>query len=173
MLQPFLIIGVGGSGGKTIRALRHALELRLEDMQWTEGMPQAWQFLHIDSPVHQDGTEFPAPMLEKQNYFGLAQPAGTYKMAFQAVLEDIDPKNIPEIERYLPSDSQVAVNVAHGAGQFRAVGRTLVLSRMDDVKKKIAQAFVVDVRRCGAALIEFVHHRPRALRVIAPDKTKV
>jgi hypothetical protein len=139
MLQPFLIIGVGGSGGKTIRALRHALELRLEDMQWTEGMPQAWQFLHIDSPVHQDGTEFPAPMLEKQNYFGLAQPAGTYKMAFQGVLEDIDPKNIPEIERYLPSDSQVAVNVAHGAGQFRAVGRTLVLSRMDDVKKKIAQ----------------------------------
>lgn len=61
MLRPFLIVGVGGSGGKTVRAIRQALRFRLEQEGWNKGIPQGWQFLHIDSPTAQDGIEFPAP----------------------------------------------------------------------------------------------------------------
>ena len=51
MLQPFLLVGVGGSGGKTLRAVKHALELRLQQEDWEEGWPKAWQLLHIDTPT--------------------------------------------------------------------------------------------------------------------------
>ena len=44
MLRPFLLVGIGGSGGKTLRALRVALERRLVEIpDWDGGWPDAWQ----------------------------------------------------------------------------------------------------------------------------------
>jgi hypothetical protein len=61
MLRPLLIIGVGGSGGKTLRAMKQALTRKLESARYEGGIPAAWQFLHID--ITYDGIGFPAPML--------------------------------------------------------------------------------------------------------------
>jgi hypothetical protein len=150
MLQPFLVIGVGGSGGKTLRALRHALELRLAQEDWRGGWPQAWQFLHIDSPVHQDGAEFSAPMLPPSDYFGLAQPGGDYIGLHKKIMSGIDPKYAAEIARYLPSPLEVKVDVTIGAGKYRAVGRALVLSRLDDIRKRISRS--TDLMTTGDAI---------------------
>ena len=79
MLSKFLLVGVGGSGGKTLRALKNNLELRLTQAGWDTGLPAAWQFLHIDSPVIQDGTGFPAPMLPATDYMGLSKAGQIYK----------------------------------------------------------------------------------------------
>ena len=75
MLRPFLLVGVGGSGGKTLRAVRQALILKLQQERWDQGWPEAWQFIHVDSPTAQDGLEFPAPLLERENYQSLV-PSG-------------------------------------------------------------------------------------------------
>jgi hypothetical protein len=61
MLSPLLIIGVGGAGGKTIRAMKQELNRILESSGYTGGIPAAWQFLQIDTTI--DGVDFPAPML--------------------------------------------------------------------------------------------------------------
>jgi len=61
MLSPLLIIGVGGAGGKTIRAMKQELNRILESSGHSEGIPAAWQFLQIDTNIY--GGEFPAPML--------------------------------------------------------------------------------------------------------------
>jgi hypothetical protein len=61
MLSPLLIIGVGGAGGKTIRAMKQELNRILESSGHTDGIPAAWQFLQIDTNIY--GGEFPAPML--------------------------------------------------------------------------------------------------------------
>ena len=58
MLKPLLIIGLGGSGGKTIRAMKQSLNRTLESVRYTGGLPAAWQFLQIDTTV--DGIDFPA-----------------------------------------------------------------------------------------------------------------
>ena len=57
MLQKFLFIGVGGSGGKTLRVLRHELGIRLREVGYGGPIPQAWQFLHVDVPVKPDGND--------------------------------------------------------------------------------------------------------------------
>lgn len=141
MLQPFLLVGVGGSGGKTLRALRHSLELRLQQEDWHEGWPNAWQMLHVDSPVTQDGASFPAAFLPSENYFPLVAPGTHYKQAYQKVLANLPQELIPDIEKSLPSDQEVNVDITIGAGKFRGVGRTLVLARMKELTEKLTDSF--------------------------------
>ena len=62
MLRPLLIIGVGGSGGKTIRSMIQAFERKFESMDYSGGIPAAWQFLQIDTTY--DGEKFPVKMLD-------------------------------------------------------------------------------------------------------------
>ena len=50
MLSPFIVIGVGGSGGKTLRTLRQALLRKLRVAGWPhDRLPEGWQFLEIDT----------------------------------------------------------------------------------------------------------------------------
>ena len=139
MLSKFLLVGVGGSGGKTLRGLRHNLELRLSQAGWNGDLPQAWQFLHIDSPVIQDGTRFPSPMLPDTNYLALSRSGLKYQDAYSQMLKAVDPQDKEDHLGFIPSDQDVDVDVTAGAGQFRGVGRTLVLASHDEVKKELSR----------------------------------
>jgi hypothetical protein len=75
MLSPFLIIGVGGSGGKTIRAMRQTLLRRLRAKGWKGEFPEAWQFLEIDTISTQGGGNFSAPLLPANQFLGLVSKA--------------------------------------------------------------------------------------------------
>ncbi len=140
MLRPVLLVGVGGSGGKTLRAVRHALSLRLQQEGWSEGWPTAWQILHVDSPVTQDGASFPAPFLPSENYVNLVAPGTSYRESYRSAINGVPDKYATEVESAMPSDKDVTVPVDLGAGKFRAVGRTLVLAKLADVKSAAAGA---------------------------------
>ena len=141
MLQPFLLVGVGGSGGKTLRALRHSLQLRLQQEDWQDGWPNAWQMLHVDSPVTQDGASFPAEFLPSENYFPLVAAGTTYKQAHSAVMANLPVQFLADIEKALPSDEEVSVDITIGAGKFRGVGRTLALARLKHLTDQITESF--------------------------------
>ena len=72
MLRPLLIIGVGGSGGKTIRSMKQSLERKLLAANYRGGIPRAWQFLQIDTT--RDGENFPAPMLDIDDFHQVVPP---------------------------------------------------------------------------------------------------
>nr|MTA02424.1 hypothetical protein [Actinomycetota bacterium] len=140
MLRPVLLVGVGGSGGKTLRAVRQALDLRLQQEGWKEGWPTAWQILHVDSPVTQDGASFPAPFLPSENYINLVAPGTSYREAYRAAINGVPERVITEVESAMPSELDVTVPVDLGAGKFRAVGRTLALAKLGDVKAAAAKS---------------------------------
>ncbi|MEN9752063.1 MAG: hypothetical protein RLZZ600_1110, partial [Actinomycetota bacterium] len=133
MLKPFLLVGVGGSGGKTLRAVRDALEMKLNLLGWNEGFPTAWQFLHFDTPTVQDGSDFPAKFLPTESYVGLSTAHGNYENAISTIVSKTAKSQQGRLLRQLPDPSRVSVPLSKGAGQFRAVGRTAVMARLETV----------------------------------------
>lgn len=141
MLRPFLIIGVGGSGGKTLRGLRQALTLRLEQAGWERDLPAAWQMIHFDTPLKQDGTEYPAPFLPPTSYKGLVATGAAYSGVHSSILGQGIPRDrINDVSRMFPDPTRVSVDVTKGAGQFRAVGRAVAASKLGDIAKAAAEA---------------------------------
>lgn len=138
MLSKFLLIGVGGSGGKTLRALRNNLELKLSQAGWEGELPAAWQFLHIDSPVIQDGPNFPAPLLPPTDYQGLSKAGQAYSDSYMRAMQYVDAADKDDFLRFMPSPDEVSVNPTIGAGQFRGVGRVLLLGSNDIVRNALS-----------------------------------
>ena len=56
MYKKYVFLGLGGSGGKTLRFLKHELRKWLDENGAADKpMPAGWQFLHIDTPTVPDG----------------------------------------------------------------------------------------------------------------------
>lgn len=133
MLRKMLVVGVGGSGGATVRVLRDELRHRLDVLGWKGDLPSGWQFLHIDTPDSPDGNDSDLPdQLPAHLYVGLSQRGLDY-----AEIDDIvssDPDLLKSISGWRPEPASVDVPVHTGAGQYRAVGRMLVYQSMDKIK---------------------------------------
>jgi hypothetical protein len=120
MLTPLLIIGLGGSGGKTIRSMKQALTRKLESVRYEGGLPAAWQFLQIDTTY--DGISFPAPMLPSDE-FHCVVPSGE---GFYDVLANITNRGTVSDQQKMMAGWGVrnsAISIQAGAGQIRAIGR--------------------------------------------------
>ena len=142
MLRPFLIIGVGGSGGKTLRGIKYQLQLKLQQVGWEHGIPDAWQFLHFDTPIAQDGVDYPAPFLPHQEYMGLVSTGASYGTVYRSI-EAAHAGTAAvhqDVQRQLPDPRLVKVDVTKGAGQYRAVGRAVALAATRDVAAAARQA---------------------------------
>lgn len=138
MLSPFLLVGVGGSGGKTVRATKQALSYLLEQAGWTNGWPAGWQFLHIDSPVAQDGLEFPAPLLPAKEYMALVPSGVNYGSVHNNVMKNLGSAEA-DIDRALPAPQAVQVPIIMGAGAYRAVGRTIALGGLKAIEERVSE----------------------------------
>ena len=137
MLTPLLIIGLGGSGGKTIRSMKQALTRKLEAARYEGGLPAAWQFLQIDTTY--DGIAFPAPMLP-QDEFHCVVPRGE---GFYDVLESITNKGTVSDQHKMLAGWGVrnsAISIQAGAGQIRAIGRQVGVANSAETLTAIRSA---------------------------------
>ncbi len=152
MLRPFLIIGVGGSGGKTLRGIKYQLELKLQQVGWKSGIPAAWQFLHFDTPTAQDGVDFAIPFLPPPGVPGPRQHRRELQHRLQVDRERalVERGGAQDIQRQLPNPRNVKVDVTKGAGQFRAVGRAVALASTKDIATA-ARGRDRPARRCCGA----------------------
>ena len=150
MLQKFLFVGLGGSGGKTLRFLHDDLSRRLHAKQWEGDLPGGWQFVHIDVPVTADGLSPDLPaQLSRRSYVGLA-PAGLTYTDLDEQLASQGGGVSEYIAPWRPRADRVGVDPSIGAGQFRAVGRAITAASL----------------RQG---IERLRHAVNALRDVAID----
>ena len=137
MLTPLLIIGLGGSGGKTIRSMKQALTRKLEAARYEGGLPAAWQFLQIDTTY--DGIAFPAPMLP-QDEFHCVVPRGE---GFYDVLASITNKGTVSDQHKMLAGWGVrnsAISIQAGAGQIRAIGRQVGVANSAETLTAIRSA---------------------------------
>ena len=91
MLRPLLLIGLGGSGGKTLRAIQQALQQNLESSGYSGGIPEAWQFLQIDTTYIQGDLGFSAPMLSAAEFYSIV-PMGIHRDELLSAIEKASPQ---------------------------------------------------------------------------------
>ena len=137
MYRRVVFVGLGGSGGKTLRFLKRDLRHWLTEHNWPEsrGIPEGFQFLHIDTPTVQDGLSMKgADMLPDKEYLGLVGPGVT----FNSVTNQLDNKvGIKEEFSGWRVAPPLPIPITQGAGAYRAVGRTIALAYMDQIKTGI------------------------------------
>jgi hypothetical protein len=134
-----VFVGLGGSGGKTLRFLKRDINRWFDEIGWTKGMPKGWQFLQIDTPTIQDGVIPTAPMLPDSEYLGLVGPGTTFEDIDRALLNRKE--NHPEFASWRVNPNALGVPVHTGAGQFRAVGRTVAVGYLANIRTKLSQTF--------------------------------
>jgi hypothetical protein len=135
MFRPMLIIGVGGSGGKTLRSMKQAIERRLETARYAGGIPGCWQFLQIDTTY--DGQDFPAPMLDPFAEFKSVIAPGD---DFASILHNMTSRATrPEQQRMMAGWGipRCQVEVRNGAGQMRGIGRLVGIADSPNTLKAI------------------------------------
>ena len=141
MYRSFVLVGLGGSGGKTIRFVKRELSKRLEEMGWDGGIPAAWQFLHIDTPTIPDGNELNdvVDQVGLDEYLGLVGDSVTFKGVTAEL--DSDPEIRNEMVGWRIDPANLAVPIGLGAGQFRAVGRTVAMAQGKEIRNRLKASF--------------------------------
>lgn len=139
MYSKFLFVGLGGSGGKTLRFLKREIGRWMEAHGVGARIPNAWQFLHIDTPTVPDGQEINdiAPPLEDDEYMGLINAGLSFK-ALQHML-DGDHYLRDELRSWRVEPAGLGVSVDQGAGQFRAVGQTVAMAFSSQIREKLEE----------------------------------
>ena len=141
MLQPFLIVGVGGSGGKTLRVVRNNLVRRLEQAGWQGDLPKAWQFLHIDVPTIADGNDVDLPgQLPENDYQGMVGLGLDYRTIDTAMTQSGGSHVVDALGGWRPDPNRVNIPVSKGAGQFRALGRVITVAGLERVRDALLKA---------------------------------
>lgn len=133
-MRSFLVLGLGGSGGKTIRYLKQSLHEWLNEIGWSGGMPQGWQFLHIDTPSTQESPILPGrpELLPPIEYMSLHRDG----VPFGTVVDRLTRKGA-SFEGWWVDPDYMNVPIAHGAGQYRAIGRVLGLDQQEAIHRAI------------------------------------
>ena len=141
MYNRFLFIGLGGSGGKTLRFLKDQIQRWMKAHGIEGDIPSGWQFLHIDAPPQPDGNEINdrVPHLAGDEYVGLV-PVGITFDAVQAQL-DASPSGRAELRTWRVEPAGLRIPIEAGAGQYRAVGHTIGTLYVNDVRTRIEAKF--------------------------------
>lgn len=159
-MNPMIIIGCGGSGGKTVLGLRRVLELRLRQAGWTKGIPEAWQLLWIDTLEEQDvdalkfGSALPA-----EDYVSLSSKKSDYADVHKAVMRGAQGRleKHRQMNGWVPLPTRINRDVSRGAGQMRALGRMTNIDKMAAVGERIKTA-LTQIRSSQAELDLLTQH---------------
>lgn len=142
MYNRFLFIGLGGSGGKTLRFLKDQIRRWMHEHGIEGDIPAGWQFLHIDTPLKADGDEIndQVPHLAGGEYLGLV-PAGIDFKAVQDQLDGVAGRRA-ELRTWRVDPTNLKIPILAGAGQYRAIGHAIgtlyVAGLKDGIDKRLA-----------------------------------
>ncbi|MGX1162065.1 hypothetical protein RKD54_002974 [Pseudarthrobacter sp. SLBN-100] len=143
-MRKFLVVGCGGSGGSTLAFMMDQLSSELS-AHGVSSIPAGWQFVHIDVPIAPDTRIAGVGNVSQQGggYIATGPSGGSYTVMDNALTQTLgNAKALGQIGTWAPRDpAQITVPIHSGAGQMRAVGRMITLSRAGEVRQGLERAF--------------------------------
>ena len=137
-------MGCGGSGGATLAYLMDQLRSDLAPLG-VPRLPRAWQFVYIDVPHAAEPGPSGLGNVEEQGgtYFGCGPQAAGYDVLDDAVSHRLaEEEKLDRIGTWAPRAPRDVLNpISVGAGQFRAVGRMITLSRATSIRPMLEAAW--------------------------------
>jgi hypothetical protein len=115
---------------------------RLRQVGWDKpDLPHAWQFLHIDVPTHADGDDVDLPpQLPSRQYKGIVRDGIGYSSLDKTLLSKGKESIRDALATWRPDPHNVAVPPWRGAGQYRALGRIITLTGIEDIHRAVQNA---------------------------------
>jgi len=108
-------------------------------------IPAGWQFVHIDVPVGAKGEAEGLGSVEDLGgmYFGTGAKGIPYSVLDDSVTQSLQQsQSLGSIATWAPRmPEQVNVTIAEGAGQYRAVGRMITLSKPREIRQALSRAW--------------------------------
>lgn len=152
-MKKVLIVGCGGSGAVTLAYMMDQLKTMLAERLPERynsprdvKLPAAWQFVSVDVPV--------APEKAGKNLANVAEAGGhyvscgspaRYASVDSTVSHSLANKSaLGAVASWAIADpNQETTPISAGAGQYRAIGRMLLLSKLNLVQKELKNAWQV------------------------------
>ena len=138
-----LVIGCGGSGAKTLAYMMDQLRADLAVYGISE-IPGCWQFLNVDTPLQEEEGEAVGSVSQQGGaYVACGVASGDYAVVDKALTMRVqkEPSGLRRLATWMPRHPRdVAFPVTVGAGQFRGIGRLLVLGKLGEVSRAIQAA---------------------------------
>lgn len=143
-MRRFLVVGCGGSGGATLSLMMDQLRSELHTAG-IEKLLAGWQFVHIDVPsAAESGPEGLANVpAQGGSYVGCGPQGSSYAVLDGALSQRLAAESaLDTIATWAPrSPQEVSIPISAGAGQYRAIGRMITLSKAAEIHARLQAAW--------------------------------
>lgn len=143
-MHKVLVVGCGGSGARTLSYMLDQLHADLA-VHGIDEVPGCWQFLNVDTPLQEEQGEAVASVSRQGgSYVACGVANGEYRVVDEALTQSVQrngSQGLRQLATWMPRrPKDVAFPVTVGAGQFRGIGRLLVLTRLRDISQAVQSA---------------------------------
>jgi hypothetical protein len=139
-MRRFLVVGCGGSGGATLSYMMDQLRSELHTAG-VDKLPAGWQFVHIDVPSGAESGPDGLANVPAQGgtYIGCGTQGRSYAILDGAVSQRLAAEGaLDTIATWAPRHpDQVTNPISAGAGQYRAIGRMITLSKAGEIRARL------------------------------------
>lgn len=143
-MRRFLVVGCGGSGAVTLSYMMDQLRSDLS-AAGVDKIPGGWQFVSIDVPTAPESGPDGLDNVRDQggHYFGSGPQGDSYGVLDNALTNQLASRQrLGAIATWAPRDpAAVTVPIGSGAGQYRALGRMITLSRAGGIRDTLQRAW--------------------------------
>ncbi|PXW31295.1 UNVERIFIED_CONTAM: tubulin-like protein [Williamsia faeni] len=143
-MRRFLVVGCGGSGGATLAYMMDQLRSDLAAFGVTQ-IPAGWQFVHLDVPTAPSPGPDGLGNVRDQGgaYVGTGPQSDSYKVLDNAISQRLaSGSSLESLATWAPRDpSSIHTPLSTGAGQYRALGRMITLSRVARVREELQHSW--------------------------------
>lgn len=142
-MRKFLIVGCGGSGGATLAYMMDQLHSDLAEFNVPK-IPAGWQFVHLDVPTSPTPVKNIGTVQDQGGtYVGTGPSSDSYRVLDNAMTGTLAGRQgLSTVATWAPRDPEsVHVPLSTGAGQYRALGRVITLSKAGKVREQLQSAW--------------------------------